>query len=515
MITNNSYIRSDYGIINKNIIAQTKLNEYDKESNKNFLTTKEYVDSKTNNVEVKLIYTVGVPYVHKVSDNKITAIQESNDEDGKKVLYDYTFNNASLIKDEYFIIKETENTISKYKLVKGNINNNSLIITEKLDLVEGTILFSKYDLQYYILTSFNNYNSTNLVENKQILTPINNLYIFITNTNSSPKTLDDKIIFNIMNSQIINHNINLNNIIINNNFFNNNNNIFINDLLSIFNNNNITLINEFYRNYFKDILKLYNNSSSSYFNKLIKDANQIIYFKSYSGIPKITITPNNIQQIDYYIIKIPIYDTNNTILYEFQLENTYQNLKEENFYVIIRHKEDITINNNDYEIYTGEIELNNNGIIETNVINIKYQKDNQNNITNNDCNFETENYNNTNIHFILINYDKQHILDIYYTLNEQDEKEYHINKITKINETTFYKDLTLLCNLNIHYNIEYDGNDKLDNNITKEEFIYTFSPLSSFEQQRVKNWEYDNINNVNDYNLVIPQYIYINNSISS
>lgn len=522
MITNNSYIRSDYGVINKNIIAQTKLNEYDKENNKNFLTTKEYVDTKINNFKVKINYTIGVPYIHIINNNSIVPYSKSSennyDFDGKKILYNYSFSlneSGSLITDEYFIIKELdENGIYRYKLIKGepDENDDKLIITEKIDLMEGIILFCKYDLQYYTLISYNYIENNGSVSNKQIITSINNLIIFDTNILTTPKKLNDKITFNIMNPQIINHNINLSNLSINELF----NNIFINDMLSKFINppppaTSIYLINEFYRNYFKDILKLYNDEYYNYyFDRLIKDANQIIYFKSYSGIPKINISRES--GTNDYIIKTPKNTSLSPFFNEFKLINTYQNLKEENFYVILRYKENITISNTNYEIYTAEIELNNNGTIETNIIDIKYEE-NTNNVSNNNCNFETNNYNSTFLHFILINYDKQHILDISYTLNN-NVKIYTINifDTNYIIDTTFYKDLTLLCNLNIHYNIEYSqyetNQEKIDNFITKEEFKYTFTPLSSYEQQRVKDWEYDNINGNDSYDIIIPQYIY-------
>ena len=113
---------------------------------------------------------------------------------------------------------------------------------------------------------------------------MNNLFKFYTNLQN--RQLDDNITFNILNTQIINHNINLSSFTIDNNFFKNNNNVFKNNIINkLINPSNglVTFfINKFYRNYFREILKLYdNNFENYYFDKLIKEANQIIYFKSF------------------------------------------------------------------------------------------------------------------------------------------------------------------------------------------------------------------------------------------
>lgn len=518
MITNNSYIRSDYGIINKNIIAQTKLDEYNKESNKNFLATKEYVDSKTNNVKVNLCYTIDNPYVYEIKEenNQKYIVNFSGvdyDIDGKKL----QSINISIKDNEYYIGRYIEKHYNnnnneiinidyfEYKLIKIQLINDQGIIIEENDINIGQEFYSKYDQNIYKFIMY--YDENNI--KKIIFTPIN-IYLNIkSNINNSNITIQEEIndllIFNINNNMIY-HNIIFDEFDILNDDITNykKENEMIKTITendtstTFFYFDNLKPINNFYNCYlflFKKIL--YNNDNdedNTNLSKILIGNEKIINYYSYSGIPKITINNNN--------ISIPNY--NSDTFNDFSLSNDYKDLKKEDFYIVLEkyNEEDIIENINGenqtihYIYYKGEIELNNNGNIEKNIIDIKYN--NNNNLYYNNNSEFISLTTSGNLQFILINYDKKCVLNIEKKI-ENDIITYNINKIQDdyITETRFYKDLTLLINLNI--DIQYDNI-----NFENVKIIYEFNLLSSPNEQRVKVWE-----NNNNYITILSLFNYI------
>ena len=484
MITNNSYIRSDYGIINKNIIAQTKLDEYNKESNKNFLTTKEYVDSKIVN-NVNICYTIDNPYVYEIKEENnqkyIENISGDYDIDGK-IKYGYINDYG------YYIGRYVENNIiiyeTDYKLIKvGQEKQNKYFIIEENDIHIGQEFYSKFDQEIYKFVMYyieynNSYNKT------IIFTPIN-IYLNIDKQNEPKEEIYDLLIFNI-NNNILYHNVMINTF---DNLNNNNFNINLNNDETIYKKENEMIkttgstttfyfdnekpINNFYNYYlFLSIKKL----NSDYIDKELIGNEKIINYYSYSGIPKITIDTTN----NKYDIQIPNTSGNfNT----FSLSNNYINLKKEDFYIVLEKYNE----NSSYIYYKGEIELNNNGIIETNIIDIKYDKSTYK-YEDNNSEFISSALNN-DLQFILINYDKKCVLNIQKEITTENNTttiDYKINKFddNKITDTIFYKDLTLLINLNIKLNIIDEFKDV--------KFEYEFNLLSSPNEQRVKYWENNN-----------------------
>ena len=500
MITNNSYIRSDYGIINKNIIAQTKLNEYDKESNKNFLTTKEYVDNKINNINVNLCYSIENPYVYEIlSDGTQEYITNQNEEeqeyieediDGKDILNSSTehidFNNNGYYIGRYVIRNEVIPTqiisYNEYKLIKIEIHNNDRTkgyIIEKNDINIGQELYSKLDQEIYKFIIYNEKIINNVIQ-KIIFVPYNNILQLI----NIPEGITDNIIFNLYDNKIYHY---LNGTDTKTFYIINNNTEYIKENKVIDGNNyhfdNTKPIYNFYNNYLFSDEKVINEDFI--YNKYLYSDNHIINYYSYSGVPKITINNN--------VITIPkpgSGDFNN-----FTLSNDYKNLKIDNFYVILeKYNED-----EHYEYYKGLIELNNNDLIETNTIKIKYVKSN-NNYINDGSDFES-NSSNGNLQFILINYNRKKALNIIKTINIIDDNTeiiYNINifEDTDITKIKFEQDLTLMISLNITLEFE-------NNNIVK--FVYKYNLLSSPTEQRIFNW----IRDIKSQ-IIVPTILYYN-----
>ena len=507
MITNNSYIRSDYGIINKNIIAQTKLKEYDKESNKNYLTTKEYVDSKINNVKVNLCYSIENPYVYEILTNGTQEyITNQNEEeqgeyieediDGKDILNSSSstghiyFNNNGYYIGRYVKRSEADPTqiisYNDYKLIKIEVNNDRTIgyIIEKNDINIGQELYSKLDQEIY---KFIIYNEKIIVEEEEeiiqkiIFVPYNNrLELINTGGPNNPIEITDNIIFNLYDNKIYHY---LNGTDSKTFYVIDNNTEYIKENKVIDGNNyyfdNTKPIYNFYNNYLFSDEKVINEYFFYY--KYLYSDNHIINYYSYSGIPKITINNN--------VITIPkpgSGDFNN-----FTLSSNYINLKTDDFYVILeKYNED-----NEYEYYKGLIELNNNGIIETNTIKIKYGN---NNYIDDGCDFESNTING-NLQFILINYNRKTALNIIKTINNNDENVYNINVFgdTDITKIKFEQDLTLMISLNITLEFITENN----NNIVK--FVYKYNLLSSPNEQRIYNWIRDSKSQI-----IVPTILY-------
>lgn len=498
MITNNSYIRSDYGIINKNIIAQTKLEEYNKECNKNFLTTKEYVDSRNSNVNIN--YHILDPYVYEIKNDGLgnEYIEKYNtssteDIDGKEIILNNSYN---FYNNEYYIgryiTRNNENiTYGNYRIVKISINGNNGTIIEKNNIQIGQQL---YCLTNKLLYQFVKYKDLSNNE-KIIFTPININLNINSNINNNltegdiQDEIKDELIFNIDNN-ILYHNINDSNLnIINNSDIINLYYIKINNIIKTYNNNTSF--------YFDNNKPIYNFFNSYLFSKIkqiiysdyqIKNISdeKIISYYSYSGIPKIIINNST--------ITIP----NENSTSSFTLDTNYLNLKQEDFYVILEKENEDT----NYIYYKGIIELNYNNNIENNNINIKYNKLNET-FEDNGSNFESE-ADVGNLQFILINYYQQCALNILYDATNDI---YTISKINNnnIKDETFYKDLTLLISFSIDLEIEIDEN----NNIKNVNFNYKFNLLSSPNEQKIKYWFRNN-----NTSIIIPTYYYkeINNS---
>jgi len=472
MITNNSYIRSDYGIINKNIIAQTKLNEYDKETNKNFLTTKEYVDSKINNEINNLCYSVEVPYIHTYNSlNPYYGGEDYHDVDGKYIMNDYKF-----ITNKWYLLKDND----EYYLFSGISENDGFDIDIKktIKMNIGQRIWCKSDNKIYYLISFLNnydeYDESITYTYLNILIP-NDFQFDLTQSN----TERIKLKCNPLEFTNFYHIIELGDNIINGsndiNLLSSPDHISMNDVINHYFPNN-TIYNIYFKFYFNSIYTstIYFPSGSGdikyFLKKKIVNTHQILNFLSYSGIPKITINNNPSTHID--TITLPGLNSQSIT---FNLTN-YQNIKDTDFYQVLIYNNDFIDNNINYSSFTAYFELNNNGTIETNTINIKYNNTNYN-YTDNNSIFETQ----TNISFILIDYKNKNVLVITNNNNSISISKYNNNDI---NETNFYKDLNLLSSLNIT-NIIDDTNNNLN-------IYYKLHCISSQNEQRIKNWEIDN-----------------------
>ena len=158
MLSNNGYVRGQYGVFGDKVYSGIKLTEYnlyDNEYTKHYLTTKEYVDSKFSK---NTVFSVKSGYVHSMNgENNITQYtvgtsgtppKPNADIDGKIITI-----NENFVENDGYIIKSGDiysigflNSVGTGTPKTGHIND---II--KLEL--GQQLYSELDNQIYTLIS--------------------------------------------------------------------------------------------------------------------------------------------------------------------------------------------------------------------------------------------------------------------------------------------------------------------------------------------------------------------------
>ena len=191
MLSNNGYVRGQYGVFGDKVYSGIKLNEYNlfnDEYTKHFLTTKEYVDSKFSK---NTAFSVKSGYVHSMSgENNITqysvgtTAEPKFDEDGKKIT-----NNENFEVNDGYIIKSGDiysiGYINSVETGTGTGHINDII---QLEL--GQQLYSELDNQIYTLIEapIGGNNSTII----PILVP-ETITTTITNSNNNDVITFDKL----------------------------------------------------------------------------------------------------------------------------------------------------------------------------------------------------------------------------------------------------------------------------------------------------------------------------------
>lgn len=184
MLSNNGYVRGQYGVFGDKVYSGIKLTDYslnNDEYTKHFLTTKEYVDSKFSK---NTVFSVKSGYVHSMVNQNITRYEVGTDptfdNDGKKI----TINEKSFVENDGYIIKSSGN----YSI--GFIDSDETgHINDIIQLELGQQLYSELDNQIYTLISAPIGNNNAIIP---ILVP-ETITTTITNSNNNDVITFDKL----------------------------------------------------------------------------------------------------------------------------------------------------------------------------------------------------------------------------------------------------------------------------------------------------------------------------------
>ena len=192
MLSNNGYVRGQYGVFGDKVYSGIKLNEYNlynDEYTKHFLTTKEYVDSKFSK---NTAFSVKSGYVHSMNgENNITqyAVGTPNptfDNDGKII----TINENFVVNDGYIIKSGDIYSIGFLNSVETGTETVTGHINDIIQLELGQQLYSELDNQIYTLISAPIGNNSTIIP---ILVP-ETITTTITNSNNNDVITFDKLL---------------------------------------------------------------------------------------------------------------------------------------------------------------------------------------------------------------------------------------------------------------------------------------------------------------------------------